>query len=306
MHAASKGSAARIGSTTGQINCPISQRRRGCTVFCNNGNNSTTSFILFMALLMSADLASQPAFALPPRQSTGTDTAIIIMRPFTTETESSLPINVHSQTTSFLVHEIYSFPPSSRTGMTLQIPPMPISQTVAVSPVGHWQHQSLCQWHLHPDRALDHQSFAAAAVRSSLPRRLVVPVLSVERLIPPALPPMIALPPPTRLPKLTPGPDDHDQSTRRRIRHGTQCPLCGKQLSRRSGLKLHLMTHTNEHPYKCSFAGCSESFTQPCNRLRHERRRHHRAVSVQPQPESNCGVTTPPVPAPAASHDSCQ
>ncbi|QLG71310.1 hypothetical protein HG535_0B03490 [Zygotorulaspora mrakii] len=53
------------------------------------------------------------------------------------------------------------------------------------------------------------------------------------------------------------------------IRYRKQCPVCGKICSRPSTLKTHLLIHTGDTPFKCTWEGCNKSFNVKSNMLRH-------------------------------------
>lgn len=48
-----------------------------------------------------------------------------------------------------------------------------------------------------------------------------------------------------------------------------QCNICKKVCSRPSTLKTHLLIHTGDTPFKCTWDGCYKSFNVKSNMLRH-------------------------------------
>lgn len=71
------------------------------------------------------------------------------------------------------------------------------------------------------------------------------------------------------------------------------CGVCAKTFTRAFGLKIHRRIHTGERPYVCKADGCTESFTQSCNLLRHQRRRHGvKAVSKKTEKQDFASVDT--------------
>ncbi|AMD22608.1 HHL162Cp [Eremothecium sinecaudum] len=47
------------------------------------------------------------------------------------------------------------------------------------------------------------------------------------------------------------------------------CPLCGRQCTRPSTLKTHMLIHTGELPFQCSWTGCGKRFNVRSNMKRH-------------------------------------
>lgn len=47
------------------------------------------------------------------------------------------------------------------------------------------------------------------------------------------------------------------------------CPICGKQCSRPSTLKTHILIHTGDKPFECQWPSCGRSFNVKSNMLRH-------------------------------------
>ena len=45
------------------------------------------------------------------------------------------------------------------------------------------------------------------------------------------------------------------------------CPICGKILSRRDYLRIHMRQHTGEKPYKCPY--CPRRCAERCNLRKH-------------------------------------
>ncbi|KAI0305757.1 hypothetical protein B0F90DRAFT_1700817 [Multifurca ochricompacta] len=50
-----------------------------------------------------------------------------------------------------------------------------------------------------------------------------------------------------------------------------ECPYCGKGFTRPSSLKIHVHSHTGERPFRCTFEGCSRTFSVQSNMRRHAR-----------------------------------
>ena len=61
--------------------------------------------------------------------------------------------------------------------------------------------------------------------------------------------------------------------------NGFKCKLCDVFYPRKSYLKLHIRTHTNEKPYVCDYTNCTKSFARPGNFSEHKKRTHERVLS---------------------------
>jgi uncharacterized Zn-finger protein len=51
------------------------------------------------------------------------------------------------------------------------------------------------------------------------------------------------------------------------------CTLCGKTSLHRKNIRRHVVIHLDRKPYSCHY--CEQSFTDPSNRKRHEKRKHN-------------------------------
>lgn len=58
-----------------------------------------------------------------------------------------------------------------------------------------------------------------------------------------------------------------------------QCPTCGKSFTRKSGLRIHLPSHSKQANYACR-KGCEKLFIQSNDRNRHERSQHGDKVII--------------------------
>lgn len=54
--------------------------------------------------------------------------------------------------------------------------------------------------------------------------------------------------------------------------HVKTCHICGKEFSRPSTLKTHIVVHSEERPFKCSYPGCKKSYNVKSNLRRHEKK----------------------------------
>ncbi|XP_037537535.1 zinc finger and BTB domain-containing protein 41 [Nematolebias whitei] len=78
---------------------------------------------------------------------------------------------------------------------------------------------------------------------------------------------------------------DHTQeflATRRKKSEGWKCAICSKTFSRRPHLQEHMILHTQDRPFKCSF--CDEYFRSRFARLKHQEKYH-----LGPFPCEICG-----------------
>uniref|UniRef100_A0A3Q3EXC2 Zinc finger and BTB domain-containing protein 41 n=1 Tax=Kryptolebias marmoratus TaxID=37003 RepID=A0A3Q3EXC2_KRYMA len=78
---------------------------------------------------------------------------------------------------------------------------------------------------------------------------------------------------------------DHTQeflATRKKKSEGWKCAICSKTFSRRPHLQEHMILHTQDRPFKCSF--CDEYFRSRFARLKHQEKYH-----LGPFPCEICG-----------------
>ncbi|KAM6919016.1 zinc finger and BTB domain-containing protein 41 [Xenentodon cancila] len=78
---------------------------------------------------------------------------------------------------------------------------------------------------------------------------------------------------------------DHTQeffTKRKRKSEGWKCAICSKMFSRRPHLQEHMILHTQDRPFKCSF--CDEYFRSRFARLKHQEKHH-----LGPFPCEICG-----------------
>lgn len=65
-------------------------------------------------------------------------------------------------------------------------------------------------------------------------------------------------------------PDGRKASRARGARRKHRCEQCGKYITTKCGLEIHLRLHSGERPFKCDV--CGKKFTARCHLLAHQRR----------------------------------
>lgn len=54
--------------------------------------------------------------------------------------------------------------------------------------------------------------------------------------------------------------------------HCKKCHICGKEFSRPSTLKTHIVVHSQAKPFKCTYLDCNKSYNVKSNLRRHEKK----------------------------------
>ncbi|KAJ3222590.1 hypothetical protein HDU81_009797 [Chytriomyces hyalinus] len=72
-----------------------------------------------------------------------------------------------------------------------------------------------------------------------------------------------------------------------------QCEVCAKLFQRKHHLVSHLISHTNDKPFRCAIPGCDASFRRTQDMRRHMRKVFHKPIDLLPQVEADFKVAIP-------------